>query len=69
MKFFEGKVLEAVFSTRTPKNPSGASRATLMRRLRYGGRKGRSAARRLHELDAPLRQMRAYFSRQYGMSP
>lgn len=36
------------------REPSGASQATLVRRLRYGGRKGRSARRRLLAMALPI---------------
>ena len=42
--------IEALF----PRAPAGASHATLVKRMRYGGRKGRSARRRLMARALPI---------------
>lgn len=70
--FFDGEVcelyvgpniIEAFWERRT-----GASRRVLERRVQYGGRKGRSAARRLAYGEATWNALRKYANRRYGLS-
>lgn len=42
------------FAMLLPREPAGASHATLVRRVHYGGRKGRSALRRLFAKALPI---------------
>ena len=44
----------ATFDFLFPREPAGASHATLVKRMRYGGRKGRSARRRLLARALPM---------------
>lgn len=70
--FFDGEVVEIWCSGHLlgalQKDNHGASRATLLRRVTYGGRKARSASRRLYEADVTFRKIRNFYQYRYGLA-
>jgi hypothetical protein len=71
-EFFDGKLLEFYIDNSNLgtfwAQRTGASQATLKRRVRYGGRKGRSAARRLRRQRLSWEQLLDYCNERYGLA-